>query len=70
MGMTFFHYCHWTIFFCNIHSDVLYVTVLPCTNQPEGIEKEVTQSSLICTKGKNISPNSVLDWDQSSFPAY
>ncbi|CAM5081579.1 unnamed protein product [Eretmochelys imbricata] len=27
---------------------------------PEDIEKEVTQSSLVCIKGKGISPNSVL----------
>lgn len=50
-------YCHYTVFSCKC--PLLMLSHLPYITQPEGIEKEVTQSSLICTKGKAISSNSV-----------
>lgn len=39
-------------YFCMLCSHLLHVSLFPITIQPEGIRREETQNSLICTKGK------------------
>lgn len=42
-------------FFCVLCSHPLHVPFLPIATQPEGIRKEKTQTSLVCTKGKGLT---------------